>query len=421
MKKITTNQEFKIQLTTLSPLAINNGEQLSPLSDYFIVAGRLHYVDANEFQQLLSTDDELMGKYEAKIKTTEIEGAQNFLNKMLSNEALKGIANGTSVAFSGTKTFLLNTIIRSNGQPYIPGSSIKGAIKNAFLYYWLRELEGQKRLNSFLLKHYESFREDARYISDLSKQLKKEKKRQQKKEIKRKIDRSQKRRNDDIAKFERDIQKEAFGISDQQQPGMLRQPASNLSLSDSETLTSDSIQVACIMRRSLSQKVNDWELASQEYIRPGIICTSSIRINTTDNDWKEYNKETPFASMLLSTSQNLSQVFNVLNYFHKDVAVQSQIFNLKKIQVQPGTNEGILHLGTGKGIYRNTVLLAIHKYYEGKGWNFISDFLPLLNSNAGNHDQFPRSVSHIHGQPLGWVKITDLRLERYKEQIEKSY
>lgn len=151
-KDYKINRTFELKITTLSPLAINDGEVLSPLSDYYVSEGRLHYVDADKFQQLLGKDEALAEQYESKVEEMKIDSADRFFNDLISTqEKRSSISRSETVPYKGGNTLQLRTIIKSNGNPYIPGSAIKGAIKNAVLYYWLTK-SSPKSIESFVKK-----------------------------------------------------------------------------------------------------------------------------------------------------------------------------------------------------------------------------------------------------------------------------
>lgn len=430
MGAITTNHLFSIHLTTLSPLAINNGEELSPLSDYFIIEGQLYYVDPEKFNNLLLSNKDILDNYEKGIIATEMakkgEGVDQFLNRIIGfdDDKLKSIATPVTYVYKGAKTLPLKSIIKSRGLPYIPGSAIKGAIKNAVLYYWLTgEDEGKKWVTDFIEENNKQFKrsiqEIIKYrkeISRINSELKRLKKGNKKlSEIETKLIKEKERLKDRINKIDRNnrnllndfvdfCQKKAFGIN-QDYSSILRQPASNLKVADSDPCIENCIEVDNISRLSL--KGQDWELHSQEYVKSGISFGAELQISSQPNDWELFSEKYLLVKLLKSCKNDLMPLFNVLNYFYKEVKDCQKSFDVKipsKDQLSSG--EAIIYLGSGKGIYRNTALLAIRKYYDSKGYDFMNDFVPLFAKVKSDYEDFPNSVSHIKQQPLGWIKIS---------------
>lgn len=388
MEETRINRKFKLDLEVLSPLAINSGEQLSPLSDYFVHNGKLCHVDGARFQALLASDEALLKKYEQKVSETEMDGAQDFLNDIFSSDQLSLIGREPLFDFYGRKTLVLQSVITSNDKPYIPGSSIKGAIKNAVLYYWLTSIS-QNTLKTFIIRNKEVFK-NRKLVA-----------------IKRVIE-----------NFTKEVEQQAFSIPDKP---VLRQPASNLMISDSCAVGKECIAVANVTRRSLNRKVTEWDLHSQEYIKPETSFSFECLISSALNDWESFGKSSFFVKLLQSSNRNLADIFRILNHFHRDAIESQQVFKLSQPKYELKSNEAILHLGGNKGIYRNTVLLAIRKYYDAQGWNFKDEFAPLIAKIKFGSEDFPNSISHVNHQPLGWAKLTDRDVDSYRETNERSY
>lgn len=386
--KVTIQTKYNLNIEVLSPVAINDGETLSPLADYFVLDGALHYVDEKEFQKILAEDEVVATRYEHQLLNASKEGVDDFLIQVVqSREKLARISSGKKVEFSGEKTLSFKTIIKSKGKAYIPGSSLKGAIKNAFLYYWLEKEEtGKKELEKFVNRFRNSFSERDKKVL--------------------------------IKSFVDEVQKKAFGSRED----YLYEPSSHLLVSDSTSLTFENIAVANVVKQSLTDKVEDWDLHTQEYIKEGAQLSFTLGIHQAELDWKAFDQANFFVSQMQSNQENLTAFFDVLNYYHNSLQQFTDGFNLEKPKVHINSNEAILYVGGNKGIYKTTVLLAIRRYFEKNGGGFKEVFGTFLQrEKRKNYQDYPNSISHINRQRLGMIRISDLAKSKYVQVNDKTY
>ncbi len=386
------NKTYKLNLKVLSPLAINDGNELSPLSDYFVDNGKVHYIDPEKFLQLLANDNRLSAEYEnialcdySKIKDYSL----NLIKSIIKDEQkLKNITKEYAVNYKGAASKLINlkTIIKVNDSPYIPGSSIKGAIKNALFFYWLSStVEGKKELNGYIEK-ISALRADEKkedFIKNISKNF-------------------------------RPIENSFLGIWD----GILKQPSSNLVITDSSYFDISQIAVDELKRKTFTQGIDDWTLNLQEYIKPDDQKTVSfeLKIKTSSLDWQGLNKDNFLANLFKNESQqNLKELFNILNCYTRIIkqAVE-EIFSIKYPPFSLNDNEALLLLGSNKGILATSIIYLLQKnmqldVFENKVINYLfHKTFDRLNSNlVASKKNFPISVSYIDGMPLGLVKIID--------------
>lgn len=398
-----THTTFEVVLEVLSPVAIQSGEQLSPLSDFFELDNKLYYVDPDKLIKALADDSELMQKYTQIMDDQPSEG-RSLKDLIKDNTQLRAISTGQPVDFYGKSTVQMNAIIKTNGCPYIPGSSIKGAIKNAILYDWL--LKNNSVINEFLQNNITSFQESSENIRQLKKNIKHECRKQ----------------TAILNEFFEEISQKAFAISPRKD--RVKQPAGNLLIRDSSLIDIAHMAVASSTRINIDKQKNEDSSkgipALQEYLQRGTTCTTAIRYGNSCLDWIDVEKNSIFGRMVYDQS-NLSALFKVLNRFYQDTKDLYHAFGLEQITDTPGPNEAMLYLGSGKGIYRNTVLLAFKKYYDAQALNFNKDFVPILYPKLINIAEFPASMVHINNSPLGWVKITDPNKAAYLDQLQKSY
>lgn len=160
---------LKFKLQTISPVQISSGEELDPFS-YVIKADntgnkRLYYINLYAFIVLLSEDDretltQLLSETSAN---NAIYNAINFICNTF-NEKQHEKAVYTSYIVSNNLydeynkklkeknifNFKINTNIKDgNFVPYIPGSSIKGMIKRAFIFNHNDFEKNLKEINVF--------------------------------------------------------------------------------------------------------------------------------------------------------------------------------------------------------------------------------------------------------------------------------
>jgi CRISPR-associated protein Csm5 len=417
MEETRIGRKFKLDLEVMSPLAINSGEYLSPLSDYFVLNDKLHHVDAEGLQVLL-LDTEISDMYEKAVESINInedpQKYQNFLNGLFSLDQLSLIQMMPSFDFKESKTLVLKSVIKSNGNPFVPGSSIKGAIKNAVLYYWITQ-KSPKTLEEFILRNRKIFLDSIANqprLLELGEQKKRIRLEDNKfKEFKKLLNESR-RIKKILVDFTKQVEQQAFSIVEK---SVLRQPASNLVISDSCAVGKERLAIANVSRRSLNPKVEEWDLHTQEYIKPDTIFSFVCSISSVENDWIPFSQTSFFVELLQSADRNLGELLKVLNHFHLDALESQKQFSLNQPMCKLKSNEAILHLGSSKGIYHNTVLLAIRKYYDAQSWNFKKEFAPLIAHIKDSSEDFPNSVCHIKGEPMGWIKLIDRDVESYKD------
>lgn len=150
-------QTYPLQLTTLTSVCIGTGNKLSPYADYVIDEQRkkIYYVDQELIKNKLADKPNLIDEYVAGVangmdNNLSRFNLRNFLKNSLDIDVYKEHRLQLDCEATGSKE--LYTIVKNAGsQPYIPGSSLKGAVKTALLYDWLvNETKGKKAVESLL-------------------------------------------------------------------------------------------------------------------------------------------------------------------------------------------------------------------------------------------------------------------------------
>lgn len=146
---------MKFKLKLLSPIHIKSGTKISPYADFIYEDKYLFYINNNELWGELSEKSEILEEYLKIIKERDTNASEKYtLHSFFksNNIDFKNYILDKVKCNYNIKSLEVNEIIKTSGRPYIPGSSIKGAIRTAILYNYLKingvDLEGVLRLSS---------------------------------------------------------------------------------------------------------------------------------------------------------------------------------------------------------------------------------------------------------------------------------
>lgn len=174
------NNSCQIRITTLTPLSVGSGQVLSPYADYVYDATQnLAYLINKPIFEKAIIEKGLLDQYIDMVTYTFGNNRSEF--------DLKTFIEGRSGLESPTNIYLEQTvrcdglrenlrrevkrIIKDVDRPYIPGSTIKGAIKGAILYDWLRK-DGKEQFGTIMrkvLSTFETCKDDIDRIDKISK------------------------------------------------------------------------------------------------------------------------------------------------------------------------------------------------------------------------------------------------------------
>jgi len=189
MKQFLHN--YKLRLTTISPVHIGDGDMYDP-TNYFIKDGYLHYFDSTVLISKLNSEqrDELISilsepnsyqQLQLFYKRDDIRALASSstiykveVSKDIEknyNSSLGKIKQRESKGNEVFNSLSINSTIKTSNIPYIPGSSFKGALKTAF---FSKEAENKKfsevakeiykydkfKEYKFLTKYFGEFEED---------------------------------------------------------------------------------------------------------------------------------------------------------------------------------------------------------------------------------------------------------------------
>jgi CRISPR-associated protein Csm5 len=356
------NENYKLNIETLTPVCIGSGTTLSPYSDFLLNKSehKIYYINHELVKGALTKKPELIDEYVDGVSigmdnTRSNFRVEDFYRNKLQLDIKKTALRTVNATSSGIKQ--LYTIIKNAGiHPYIPGSSIKGAIKTALLYDWLMQDDGQKWLKMFLT----NFRDN-------------EKRRAHEKELDMQFDRFQPEVSDSSL-FGENILMVIDTKRLHLRTGVLTIPQTW------ETIiahSKSSFSINCKVKENMENL--DWN-----YIQKAV---NHYTRDANDREW----------GMLEDLGDKIPiEKYDRLYDFY-------EIINKKVDEENKAT--AFMRVGSGKGYFFNSVGLAVHDFEDGK---YFENFLRTYGQQKfKNPDHFPvtRPIDVETFMPLGWVRI----------------
>lgn len=135
-----------VKLKVITPVAIGDGETLSPISDFTMHPNKRGIVlklNQKRFEKELVQVQGGITDFINKIRENNGQNSNNLLYGFV-RDTFKGqdpfqFFHEKEVEVVGDENLMeLKTCIKERGKPYIPGSTLKGAIKSSLLYHWLK-------------------------------------------------------------------------------------------------------------------------------------------------------------------------------------------------------------------------------------------------------------------------------------------
>lgn len=412
MKKI--NATFSIE--TLSPVSITSGTMLSPLTDYIIAGNKLVYADPHLIQQRmgerLSDDPQIIGDYMKQVQAgmtasrTRTEARlDEFLEKRL------GLTPDdfpecypVSGTFKESDKLQIRQIVRNGKQAYIPGSTLKGAIKGAILYDRLSSGTGRKYLENLIVLLDDNVRQHAHLIAERDSWLTAQNGTldiEQKKQLKPLFDA--------VKIFLNEFQKIENQLLVYESP-RVRAPFSGLLCGDSNPAPSDTLEIRHIKRLNLRRGSFDIPQLC-EAIRSGAKLTCRVEIipEYLQKHYPEVNSEgEAWLLRCLRTFSLQALEFDLRqesNRQPKDPhpAHTAYLNTVSALKHQLEEGKILTRLGSGKSFLFNSIGVAIGRYSD----KAFENLLILLPLGEPDQKQFPltRILTESDYQPLGWVSI----------------
>ncbi|MCS7028114.1 MAG: type III-A CRISPR-associated RAMP protein Csm5, partial [Bacteroidia bacterium] len=345
---------YRLYFKTLSPVSVTTGEKFSPYSDFIIEGKQIIFIDKAKLKTIFENHanrDNLIDQYvEGVVSGMDNNRSRFDLKDYLRNSLkveLSEITLRKHLAFiRGERRIIVNEILKNpHFQPYIPGSSLKGACKTALLYDWLKnKSEGNKWLGNF--------------VENLE-------------------------RNRGRAEKELQEQMQTYKIA----------------FSDSSFLPVECINVCQVVRLNLK---------TQSKGIPQIVEAISKNYTFSAEFRSEKYTPADLFSLLRQFSKDanerdiemLSQIKNSSNLIPKLLSFYEEI------QKGLERNQTCFKIGSGKGYFFNSVGLAVYHYDKKKFAEFLQVFRPAQKKiNDAQNFPITRVIDAFEATPWGWLQV----------------
>jgi CRISPR-associated protein Csm5 len=351
-----------ITLETVTPIHIGNGEKYTFL-DYFVDGGKANILNTDSIFGSVNEDIEVINNLSKDIEEKIINGQAEINVKDFFRgydvDVSKHIIKTIKTDIEHSRRVEVKQFINQNGRCYFPGSSIKGAIRTAYIFDYFNDGRNINELVSVL--------EDANV------------------RIKKGI-------KPHLIKFS-EIEEIAIGKI---QDDCFR----HLLVSDSEFITDG--QMSMIETKRYSNEKKKYKehsvylevLDANESVNFKIkinkgfgktikdIRNSLIKLSKTVSDYEKNNPNNPVF---------LKEFYE---YLSKDIHENETVY---------------MNLGFGGGYLPKTIYLLLPKY--GKDLNIIKEILPFSKDKQRKRElvnaftDFPMTKTVYNEEPIGWVKL----------------
>jgi CRISPR-associated protein Csm5 len=393
------NITLPLRLKVITPLHVGDdkGKMLSPYCDYvFSDDGQyLHYLNLSEVEKAVINKNALE-EYVSLIQSMDNNRSEMDLKRFLSGKLGLNIEQVTwrRIAQKGLRhsdKLQIIPTVKNAGMPYLPGSSLKGALRTAILYDWLVYTEAGKEV---IEKYREPIKKAVQEHRNRSKQS---------------------ARPGATPSILESVfkEEELFGklTSEEKAP-----EAQHIRVRDSRPVGVEQLTVYALRRIRIAPGQGKSAIPQVvEAIQPGTQVFTELSIRPVfHNSYFEYMK-----------TENFADIFNNLSNFSKDcisneieeleyaldsdkkLHFKDEIENLLEFyeNLKERTEKGAIffRLGFGKTINDNSLILALlYGLDEEDAWY---NFREVVHNVKGDR-LFPvtRSITP-DGKPMGWVEV----------------
>ena len=360
-------ERTKLKITTVTPVAIGSGNELSPYADYVVDRNRVFYIDRKKLQRKIAHNDQLLECYITGIASkmdnnrSEFDLKRFLLNAVKVNIEDVSLLHCPMISRKPESKLTIKSMLKTPfHEPYFPGSSLKGALKTVLMYAWLNSKKASEWVEDFLKKCGEPDRNESdkginRLLNDLE------------------------------SKFE----------YSESHPQVLQQVADSSPIAKESVTVVDGtrnmpIRIECIQSR----------------------VQSTFELCLCNKTWNELaNSINAYAINVLYREEDLiKDDDNLIDYYNRLVEIQEKIQDLIDDAVD---GVAYLRIGYGKGFYFNSIAEVVYEYakkdnakfrlYE----NYMKRLYPPKPGKTFKLDDFPKTRLYIDKtqEPLGWVKI----------------
>ncbi|HQI41153.1 MAG: type III-A CRISPR-associated RAMP protein Csm5 [Ignavibacteriales bacterium UTCHB2] len=436
-----------IKFKTLTPIFIaqNQANDLSPYSDFVQEENQIIYLDEQKFEKALFSKQGLLDEYVKSIrnkidksKTQSTFDLKSFLEKNF--DTVNDFIKFKVPVDQDLKHQKIKRFINTSGRPYIPGSTIKGALRTAIIYNWLMNSDsGKKVINSLISKVQEIFNK----IEKLDQEKKNSQITKDKiKSIDKGLKNLRSRKNIDKELNNIYDEQKLFGKIDKENKSGL--DSRFIQVTDSEPFKMENISVLKLQRIKLRDNFEVSPLPS-ETLNPNIINTFTLKLE----------KSFIQPELTVFNSLDIKNIFKVLNEFSlasiiyelesfnsfhnieikndkgnkTDYSNIIEFYNELKTIIEQNRNEFcVLRLGSGKTYFDNSIGLVLYKSNKEAFKQYRS--LLELGKNPQTkklvEGRFPttRTIVEATKLPIGWIALSNdgdlLNFELYKTKIKKN-
>lgn len=137
----TVDNIFKLKLTTLSPIHIGCQDTLSPYMDFIYEDRKVYLIDERKLMRFFKEQEDLDTILDQYLEIIGQQAGSNISGKSNLRDFfgryglnIEDFAS-TKLQANGSIAQVIQKTIHTSGRPYIPGSTLKGAIRTCLLYY----------------------------------------------------------------------------------------------------------------------------------------------------------------------------------------------------------------------------------------------------------------------------------------------
>lgn len=409
MTRIEELTSIKLRLYTETPVSIggDEGKSLSPYADYvFSGDGKyLLYLNQQAISNALGKDLSLMNEFVEAVRTRIDNNRSNFdLKNFLTNRLRLNLEDSGVVSrrvpvygLSSNERQEIRPIEKAGHQVYLPGSSIKGAIRTAALYDWLVKTKAGEPV-----------------VRDLEKEL-------QKVESIRRSNPNPRRMSWEARQEMRKLEREFF--PEEKLFGSLRwkggPDARRIRVSDTET-TTQGLGVYSLKRIRLTPNPRGESKSQIPITREALHSSEPLHFSLSIlkgfespilKYWEE-NSPKEILAILNGFTQDalINELFELNNApggsFGEEIAELVDFYTTLLNRVREG--EVFLRLGFGKTIYDNSLALVIQNGIADEqaaydAFDIYRQSFWRMNRHASTYPA-TRTITP-DGKPMGWVKV----------------
>ena len=381
---------MKVRLTAVTPLHIGGRESAVNPLEFVVEDKRCYVVSEGKLARALQEKDKL-NDFSSWFAQTESPVLPDFLRnqKLLNEEFLQRIANYSSASPARIKKEIRLCIRDGFQRPFLPGTSIKGAIRTALLYGILENMaepQLRKVLHDCVKSHLGEFDGDSRRKQPWFRE-------RFKKEFARKI------------KIEEKIF-QSFSLGNRR-PGPNTDLLRCLRITDSTPLDTESARIETIKVFSARSK-KDPKSLYVECLPEGSNCEFEITLDEKILEkFRKQNHTTQFGTNFPELETMLRDPLPAWkdmghDLWRQDDCFFSREFNHETVQMPNTENQSLVRLGWGSGLLGTTVDMLLPK--EG-----VQDIRNTLFVDRGKTPapKTRRLVARKENTylPLGWAKV----------------